>query len=159
MTTTSNQQSVIDTDTFTVRRTVDIAAPVEKVWAAVTEPEHISRWFGRTVLHGTGVGARGTMTFESHGTVGLCVEARDELRSVSYSWGNLDALADPSAAPDEDPATVFTFTLEPAGTGTRLTVVETGFEHTKDPAATLEGHRTGWDSEIDKLVALFESAS
>ena len=40
--------------------------------------------------------------------------------------------------------------------GTRLTVVETGFEHTSDPSANLESHREGWDGELDKLVALLE---
>ena len=43
--------------------------------------------------------------------------------------------------------------------GTQLTVVESGFEHTSDPAANLESHREGWDSELDKLVALLESDS
>ena len=43
--------------------------------------------------------------------------------------------------------------------GTELTVVETGFENTSDPAANLESHREGWDSELDKLVALLEGGS
>ena len=51
---TDNEASVIDEGTFSVRRTIRIAAPIEKVWTAVTEPEHISRWFGRTVLDGDG---------------------------------------------------------------------------------------------------------
>src|SRR5687767_5482668 len=97
MPTLSNTQSVVDTDTYTVRRTIQIAAPVEKVWSAVTEPEHISRWFGRTVLDGTGAGASGTMTFEGNGSIPLRVEAMDAPRSVSYRWGNDDALGAPSA--------------------------------------------------------------
>ena len=43
--------------------------------------------------------------------------------------------------------------------GTRLTVVETGFETTSDPIANLESHRTGWNDELDKLVALLEGGS
>jgi len=43
--------------------------------------------------------------------------------------------------------------------GTRLTVVESGFETTSDPVANLEDHRGGWDGELDKLVALLESGS
>ena len=46
-----------------------------------------------------------------------------------------------------------------AGENSQLTVVETGFETTSDPAANLESHRQGWDAELDKLVALFESGS
>ncbi|WP_392544530.1 SRPBCC domain-containing protein [Oryzobacter telluris] len=158
MTTTDSTQSVVDTDTFTVTRSIHIDAPAAKVWAAVTEPEHISRWFGHTVLDGSGAGARGTMSFEGHGSIPLKVESVDPQRSVSYRWGNDDALGAPPAELDEQASTVFTFTLEPVGGGTRLTVVETGFEVTSDPLGNLESHRTGWDSELDKLVALLESA-
>jgi len=51
---------------------------------------------------------------------------------------------------------VFTFTLEPVTDGTQLTVVETGFDRTSDPAANMAAHQEGWVSELDKLVALFE---
>ena len=54
---------------------------------------------------------------------------------------------------------MFTFTLEPVPEGTQLTLVETGFENTSDPAALVDDHRQGWDAELDKLVALFESGS
>lgn len=159
MSMTTNDQSVVDEATFSVRRTIRIAASIDKVWAAVTETEHISVWFAPTVLAGSGVGAHGTITFPDYGAVPLRVEAIDEPHSVSYRWGNDDALGH---LPDEvDPAhsTVFTFTLEPAGDETLLTVVEAGFETTSDPRANLESHREGWNSELDKLVALFARAA
>ena len=156
---TSNPASVIDEGQFTVRRTIRIAAPIEKVWSAVTEPEHISRWFGKAVLEGAGVGARGSLTFPGYGAVPIRIEALDEHRMVSYRWGNDDALGSPAAEMDEAHSTVFTFTLEPVADGTQLTVVETGFETTSDPAANLESHREGWDSELDKLVALLEGGA
>ena len=156
---TSNPASVIDEGQFTVRRTIHIAAPIEKVWAAVTEPEHISQWFGTAVLHGAGVGARGTLTFPDYGTVPLRIEALDAPRMVAYRWGNDDALGSPPDEVDDEHSTVFTFTLESVSDGTVLTVVETGFETTSDPSANLESHREGWDSELDKLVALLEGGS
>jgi uncharacterized protein YndB with AHSA1/START domain len=148
--------STVDETQFTVRRSIRIAAPVEAVWSAVTEPRHISRWFGQAVFEGAGVGTRGTLTFPDYGAVPLIIEAIDEPRSVSYRWGNDDALGHPSAEVDPEHSTVFTFTLEPVAGGTQLTVVETGFETTSDPVANLESHRGGWDSELDKLVALLE---
>lgn len=157
MDTTRTTASTVDTDTFTVTRTIDIEAAPEKVWSAVTEPEHVSRWFGRTELDGRGAGATGTMTFDGNPPIPLRVEAVDAPRSVTYRWGNDDALGAPPAELDEATSTVFTFTLEPRGEGTRLTVVESGFERTSDPLGNLESHRTGWDSELDKLVALVEA--
>ncbi|WP_139418491.1 SRPBCC family protein [Agromyces laixinhei] len=152
---TDNAASVIDEGTFTVRRTIRIAAPVEKVWAAVTEPEHISDWFGRTVLDGTGAGAQGTITFPEYGSVPLRVEAADAPRLVSYRWSNDDALGRRVDTLD-DRSTVFTFTLEAVPGGTELTVVETGFDRTSDPAANMASHAEGWVVELDKLVALLE---
>jgi len=151
--------SVVDEGQFTVRRTIRIAAPIEKVWSAVTEPAHISKWFGSAVLDGTGVGARGTLTFPGYGVVPLRIEAVDEPRMVSYRWGNDDALGELADEVDPEHSTVFTFTLEALPAGTLLTVVETGFETTSDPIANLESHREGWNSELDKLVSLLEGGS
>lgn len=156
MTMTDNQASVVDESTFSVRRTIRIAAPIEKVWTAVTEPEHISKWFGQTVLDGTGAGASGTITFPDYGSVPLRVEAMDAPRLVSYRWGNDDAAGKLSDSVDDDRSTVFTFTLEQVSDGTQLTVVETGFDRTSDPAANMASHAEGWVVELDKLVALLE---
>ncbi|WP_350347686.1 SRPBCC domain-containing protein [Agromyces sp. G08B096] len=153
---TENQPSVVDEDAFTVRRTIRIAAPIEKVWSAVTEPAHISRWFGTTVLHGAGAGAEGTITFPDYGAVPLRVEAMDAPHRVAYRWSNDDAAGGLPDRMDEAASTVFTFTLEAVAGGTQLTVVETGFERTSDPAANLASHAEGWVSELDKLVALLE---
>ncbi len=155
---TSNQQSVIDADEFTVRRTIRIAAPVDKVWAAVTEPEHISRWFGRVVLDRPGAGAKGTISWPDRGGLPLRIEKMDRPRTVAYRWCNDDASGVTPDEFDEEHSTVFTFTLEQVPGGTELTVVETGFETTSDPTANMDSHRSGWDSELDKLVALLESS-
>lgn len=154
---TDNPLSVVDEETLSVRRTIHIAASVEKVWRAVAEPAHISRWFGQTVLDGAGVGATGTMTFSDYGAIPLRVEALEEPRLISYRWGNDDAADARPDTLDDAASTVFTFTLEAVDGGTRLTVVETGFENTSAPLENLESHRTGWDAELDKLVALVEA--
>lgn len=159
MSMTINPGSVVDEERFAVRRTIRIEAPVEKVWAAVTRPEHISQWFGQARLDGEGAGATGSLTFEGYGVVPLRVEAFDPPRSVTYRWGNDDALGSRPETLDETRSTVFTFTLEDVEGATRLTVVESGFEKTSDPAANLESHREGWDGELDKLVALLEGGS
>ncbi|HET6673456.1 MAG TPA: SRPBCC family protein [Agromyces sp.] len=153
---TDNQPSVIDEGTFTVRRTISIGAPIEKVWTAVTDPEHISKWFGRVVLDGAGPGAEGTITFPEYGSVPLRIEATDAPRMVSYRWGNDDAAGHLADTIDDEHSTVFTFTLEQVPGGTQLTVVETGFELTSDPAANMASHSEGWVVELDKLVVLLE---
>ena len=159
MSMTDNPPAVVDEDALIVRRTIRIAASIDKVWSAVTDPSHISQWFGVTVLDGSGAGATGTMTFPDYGAVPLRVEAIDEPHSVTYRWGNDDAADSRPDEIDEATTTVFTFTLEPAGTGTQLTVVETGFENTSNPLANARDHGTGWTDELNKLVALLETGS
>ncbi len=155
---TTNEPSVVDGDNFTVTRTITIAAPIEKVWAAITEAEHIARWFGQTaVLDEVAVGARGVFSFEGFGTYPVLIEELDQPRTIAYRWSNEPTFSD--APVDPDHSTVFRFTLEPLADGTRLTVVESGFDTNLDPAAGLEGHRTGWDSELDELVAYLEGGS
>ncbi|WP_116952328.1 SRPBCC family protein [Jiangella endophytica] len=154
---TTNPTSVVDHDALTVRRTIHIAASVDKVWRAVTEPERISQWFGQTVLPGGAAGAQGTITWPDGVTVPIRVEKIDPPRMVSYRWGNDETDAAVTDDLDVRPSTVFTFTLEPVDEGTQLTVVESGFEALTDPAGALESHREGWDDELDKLVALLEA--
>ena len=153
---TINQLATIDGPAFTVRRTIDIAAPVHKVWIAITDPAHISQWFGRAEFAGSGAGALGTLSWDDHGSIPVRVEAVDEPHMITYRWSNDHALGTPPEALDVAHSTVFTFTLEPTPSGTQLTVVETGFENISDPQAELESHRGGWDFELDELVALLE---
>lgn len=153
----TNEQSVIDEGTYSVSRSIRINAPVEKVWRAVTEPAQISRWFGTADFNGRAAGASGTLTWPDRDPIPVRIEAIDEPRMVSYRWSNDDASDTVPEHLDEKTSTVFTFTLEAADGATQLTVVETGFEFTSDPAANLESHRGGWNGELDKLVALVEA--
>lgn len=160
MTTTANQPAVADSGALTVTRTVTINAPIEKVWAAITEAEHIARWFGQSaVLDEVAVGATGVFSFEGYGDFPVRIEELDPLRAIAYRWSNDNARAlDPDQV-DPDHSTVFRFTLEPLDGGTQLTVVETGFGTLADPAASLESNRGGWTSELDELVSYLEGGS
>jgi uncharacterized protein YndB with AHSA1/START domain len=155
----TNQPSVIDEGAFTVRRTIRIAAPIEKVWSAITEPAHISRWFGQARFEDSTPGSLGTLSWEGRDPIPVRIEAIDEPRMISYRWANDDASGVVPDAIDDAHSTVFTFTLEPAANGTQLTVVETGFETTSDPAENMTSHAKGWISELDELVAVLEGVS
>jgi len=160
MSMTVNDPSTIDADAFTVRRTVRIAAAPDRVWAAVTRPELITQWFGNIAeLDRLEVGAEGEFGFEGYGRFPVRIEELDAPHVIAYRWGNENAT--PTKTLDPEHSTVFRFTLEPldGGTATRLTVVESGFDHLDDPAAAMEGNRGGWDSELDELVAFVEGSA
>ncbi len=160
MSMTVNDPSIVDADAFAVRRTVTIAASPQKVWAAVTQPELITQWFGQTAeLDRIEVGAEGRFGFEGYGTFPVRIEEVDAPHAIAYRWGNENAT--PTETLDVDHSTVFRFTLEPldGGAATRLTVVESGFDALRDPASAMESNRGGWDSELDELVAFVEGGA
>ncbi|CAN5268941.1 hypothetical protein BH11ACT3_BH11ACT3_27010 [soil metagenome] len=154
---TTNPSSTVDTDAFSVRRSVHIDASIEKVWAAITEPEHLTKWFPESAtLDGTGVGATGHFTWGER-AIPVRIDEFEPLRAISYRWGNDDS--DPVTSPTlvDSHSVVMRFTLEPDATGVLLTIVESGFETSLDPAANLEGHRHGWNAMLDQLVTYLEA--
>jgi uncharacterized protein YndB with AHSA1/START domain len=150
---TETTPAVADQETWSVTRTVRIDAPRSTVWAAITTPELISRWFGqRTEFDRIEVGGSGTFSFDGYGdNPAVIVEYQPE-SAFGYRWGIRD---EPIR---DDNSTLVRFTLDEEGDGTLLAVVETGFgllaggdDHRRTHLAE---HREGWDAELDELVAL-----
>ena len=154
MSMTANDPAVVDANEFTVRRAVTIHAPLEKVWEAVTDPQHISAWFSDSAEVELVVGGEGNLAWKDHGSYPLVVERIEAPRLVAYRWS-----FESGGAIDLDHSTVFTFTLEPLEIGTQLTVVETGFDSLDDPGVRMESNRGGWTEELDELVAYLEGGS
>jgi uncharacterized protein YndB with AHSA1/START domain len=145
-----------------IEREVVIRAPVERVWAALTEPAHLAEWFGDggAELEGLWPGARITFSWRKHGTSRAVIEEVDQPRVFSYRW---------ALRPDVDPrpgnSTLVEFMLAPAsdkagGTATRLRVVESGFASLEWSEAErerdVEANIGGWASELGELVAYLE---
>jgi uncharacterized protein YndB with AHSA1/START domain len=132
-----------------IERVVEIDRPPADVWAALTTAEGLSAWFSEKVTIDLRPGGQAQMTWsESHAPV-MRVERVEPVSVFGFTWP-----MDGSGA-DAVPRTYVEFTLEPHGTGTRLTVVETGFaqlpEQTYGP--TYSGHAEGWTAELAELVA------
>jgi uncharacterized protein YndB with AHSA1/START domain len=139
-----------------IEREIVIDAPVAKVWAAVTEAEHLGTWFGNA---GATVDLRpgGAITCnwrdgETVDTVHAVVEKVDEPHLFSYRWAR-----PPGAAVTATNTTLVEFTLRPDGDRTRLTVVESGFaarhRDEADALAHVADNTEGWRSELDELAA------
>ena len=62
--------------------------------------------------------------------------------------------------PEDDPRRTYVeFTLEPAGAGTRLRVVETGFAQLPEDShrKVYDGHVQGWASELGELTGYLDA--
>lgn len=138
--------------TLDITRSIDIHAPTSRVWAALTEPDLIAQWFGDTAEFVAAPGGRGTFGWADHGSFRVVVEHVDEPKTLVYRWAR-DANVDPVAGN----STVVRFDLTEISEGTRLTVVETGFEELADPQSARERNVDGWRAELGELVQFLES--
>jgi uncharacterized protein YndB with AHSA1/START domain len=113
-------------DVGRIERQVELHAPREEVWAALTRPDRLSSWFGGEAEVEVRPGGRLTITSGGRIRRGL-VEAVDPPGRLSFRW-----LPDPGDA--SGPRTRVELTLEDSGSGTRLTVVERSLWGPSDPA-------------------------
>ena len=137
-----------------IERDVLIAAPIERVWSLVTSAEHLGRWFGDTGAEiDLRPGGAFSLSWEQHGTVRGRVVDVEPNRRFSYRWITVGDRE--HADPVEGNSTLVEFTLHAEGDGTRLRVVESGFDKLfADPAKQgerAEDNRKGWASELDEL--------
>jgi uncharacterized protein YndB with AHSA1/START domain len=136
-----------------IERTVELAHPPATVWAALTTAEGLSAWFGEEATIDLRPGGAAQLRWASGFTVGMRVERVEEPRVFGFTW-QLDEL-------DEgDPRRTYVeFTLEPAGAGTRLTVVETGFAQLPDDAyrKAYDSHTEGWARELGELAGYLDA--
>jgi uncharacterized protein YndB with AHSA1/START domain len=138
-----------------IERTVELAHPQEKVWAAITTPEGLSSWFGDEVEIDLRPGGTGEMRWVKEGfTARMRVERVEPPTVFGYTWGVY-------GLPDEDPRRTYVeFTLEPVSGGTRLTVVESGFAQLPEAVyrKAFDGNTDGWRQELAELAAYLDAS-
>jgi uncharacterized protein YndB with AHSA1/START domain len=136
-----------------IERTVEIAHPPARVWAALTTAEGLGTWFGNAATIDLRPGGEARMTWTSGDKASMRIERVEEPTVFGFTWGIY-------GLPDEDPRRTYVeFTLEPTGTGTRLTVIESGFAQLPEDTyrKAFEGNIEGWASELGELVEYLDA--
>lgn len=159
-----------------IEKQIHLKAPVSRVWRAISDVEQFSAWFGFR-LEGAfvpGATIRGTFRggMPSQATIDAAarraglepapivapptdvfgtVERVEPERYLSYRW--VPYGLDPTIDWKNEPTTLVEFTLEPAGAGTLLSVVESGFDAV--PAARRERafrmNTGGWQGQLENV--------
>jgi len=143
-----------------IERDVFIAADAARVWAVLTEPEHIGMWFGNGEPAEIDLRPGGRVVFD-HGDQGklpAIIEHVDEPKSFSFRWA---ADEEGGGEPAVMNATLVEFTLTSEGAGTRLRVVESGFSkvEAEDPAVIERRYKAnagGWGTALRGFTAYVE---
>jgi uncharacterized protein YndB with AHSA1/START domain len=132
----------------TVSFEVELRHAPEKVWRAITEPALLAEWLlpvvnQKLTLEKGAAFVLKTQPFPGwDGTVNCRMIEIDAPRKLSYAW----------VVGDMELDTVVTFTLTPMESGTRMSVVQSGFKpHQKQ---NWGGARYGWKMMSEKLIDL-----
>ena len=122
----------------------DLPHPPEKVWRALTEPTLLTEWLLPVIDLRLEPGAEFTFRTQPHpgwdGTVSCRFVEIEPQRKLVYTW-SVPFLH-----------TIVTFTLTPTSSGTRLSLVQSGFEPTQK--REFGGARYGWTMMGGKLADL-----
>ncbi|HEY2551360.1 MAG TPA: SRPBCC domain-containing protein [Streptosporangiaceae bacterium] len=138
-----------------IERTVELAHPPAKVWAALTTADGLGTWFGNEAGIDLRPGGQAWMKWDGGYKADLRVERVEEPAVFGFTW-HIYGL------PEGDPRRTYVeFTLEPAGAGTRLTVVESGFAQLPDDSyrKAYDGNTEGWASELGELADYLDAAA
>ena len=142
--------------------TVHIAAPPRQVWELVSDVTRIgefspetfeAEWIGGAT--GPGVGAR----FRGHvKRNGIGPTYWTSCTVIACEPGSEFAFV---VGPSGKPLNTWRYRLEPAGAGTRLTVVESGFAQLPEDAhrTAFDGNTRGWASELGELTDYLDAAA
>ena len=138
-----------------IDRNIEIQAPPERVWRALTDVRELSSWFQVRIEGILEPGMEVWMTSVHPGHDGQRFRVRvaemDPPRRLVWQWhpGEVDPAVDYS----REPTTTVTFTLEPTAGGTRLSVSETGFDaiSLERRAKVYRDNTQGWTEVVQWL--------
>lgn len=146
-----------------IDRTIEIKAPPDRVWRALTSADELSAWFQVAIDGEIAAGNEVWMTSEHAQHKGQRFRVRfvEMMPPRRFTWQWYPGEVDPNVDYSHEPRTTVTFTLEPFGTGTRLSVAETGFDEISlaRRAKVYDDNSHGWAEVVGWLQRYVEAAS
>lgn len=143
-----------------IKKTVEIKAPVERVWQALTDHRAFGEWFQAKLENRfePGKTTEGQITYPGfeHVRFEVRVERMEAPETFAYSWHPY--AVDPDRDYAKEPMTLVEFHLEETAAGTQLTVTESGFD--KLPAnrrdEALRMNTGGWEEQVKNIKEYVE---
>jgi uncharacterized protein YndB with AHSA1/START domain len=139
-----------------IEKQIVLDAPRERVWRAITDVNEFNEWFGVALTSpfrpGAVVSGEVTSPGHEHLVMTVWVETMEVPRRFAFRW--YPDATNPDVDYAGEPTTLVTFTLEDAPNGgTRLTIVESGFDAIPESrrAAAFSGNSRGWDGQLENI--------
>jgi uncharacterized protein YndB with AHSA1/START domain len=131
-----------------IDRSIEIEAPPERVWRALTSAAELSAWFQVRIEGDIAAGREVWMTsvHPGHAEQRFRVQFTELTPPRRLVWQWHPGAVDPGVDYSREPRTTVTFELEPTAGGTRLVVTETGFDaiDLRRRAKVFEDNSQGW---------------
>jgi uncharacterized protein YndB with AHSA1/START domain len=144
-----------------IEKTVDLKAPIDRVWRALTDHEEFGAWFRVKLNEPFAVGqvTTGRITLEGyeHMLWRSTVERMDAPHVFAFTWPHADDPTSPESI-DAAPVLRVEFRLEELPHGTRLTIVESGFDALPADSRTtiMRRNEDGWAQQVSNIKAHVE---
>ncbi|HSC25929.1 MAG TPA: SRPBCC family protein [Vicinamibacterales bacterium] len=145
-----------------IDRAIEIQAPPERVWRALTDSRELSAWFQVKIEGDIAPGSTVWMTSVNpqHNCQRFRVRFTELTPPRRLVWQWHPGEVDPAVDYSREPETTVTFTLEASGKGTRVTVSETGFDaiSLERRAKVYADNSQGWTEVLGWLQRHVEAA-
>lgn len=139
-----------------IERSVVLAAPRARVWRALIDAHEFGAWFGVRVQGAFAPGARvkGTVTHPGYEHVvwDITIERMEPERVFSWRWHPYAVEPGVDYTGEKPTLVVFELADDPGG-GTRLTVVESGFDQVPlaRRALAYRMNSEGWTHQVEAI--------
>jgi uncharacterized protein YndB with AHSA1/START domain len=138
-----------------IEKQITLDPPRSRVWRALTEVKQFNAWFGVSLVTpftpGGEVSGQINIRGYEHVTMTLWIETMEPERFFSFRWHPY--AIEPGVDYSAEPTTLVSFTLEDAGAGTRLTIVESGFDAIPESrrAKAFTMNSNGWNGQAENI--------
>ncbi|HKD99820.1 MAG TPA: SRPBCC family protein [Planctomycetota bacterium] len=138
-----------------IERTITVRAPRSRVWRALTDTAEFGSWFGVKLAGAFEPGARlrGNITHPGyeHVVMDITVERMEPDRLLSWRWHPY--AVEKGVDYSKETPTLVVFELETVADGTRITVVESGFDQVP-LARRAQAYRMNGDGWAQQMQAI-----
>ena len=132
-----------------IRIVGETMAPPETVWAALTEPDQVARWFAEPTPIDEGEGAIYAIDFGDGNVIDGVIHELVAGRRLTYTW---------QWRGQEGGPTLVTWDVEPGESeGTRITLTHDGWVEAGADEAIRDDHAGYWEGYLADLLDLLEA--
>jgi uncharacterized protein YndB with AHSA1/START domain len=138
-----------------IEKQVTLDAPRSRVWRALTDYTQFNQWFGVSLTTpftpGAEVSGQIAIRNYEHVTLTIWIETMEPERFFSFRWHPY--AIEPGIDYAAEPTTLVSFTLEDVAGGTRLTIVESGFDAipASRRAKAFTMNAKGWTGQAENI--------